>query len=254
MSRKQLSIFVVLLAVYALTAVVSYLFFFDQLTQGASLPQSVATENISNWVLGIANAGIILVLYGLLGWIGNWFAMKLGFPGIFREPGTSRGWFWMPLIYGLGLGIFFATVDQIVALNGAAPHFPHPAFPFSILASLSAGIGEEIIFRGFVFGLWAYLLNLVLKHWNKTRIALWIANILAALAFGASHLYSVTLLFGGTDPSILPPIVIGELFLLNGILGIAAGEHYMKNGLIAAAGVHFWTDIVWHVIWPFLFA
>jgi hypothetical protein len=40
----------------------------------------------------------------------------------------------------------------------------------------------------------------------------------------------------------LPPIII------------AAGERYMKDGLIAAAGVHFWADIAWHVIYPLLFA
>jgi len=23
----------------------------------------------------------------------------------------------------------------------------------------------------------------------------------------------------------------------------------MKDGLVAASGVHFWTDMVWHVLW-----
>ena len=32
----------------------------------------------------------------------------------------------------------------------------------------------------------------------------------------------------------------------------AAGERYMKDGLVAAAGVHFWADIIWHVVWPLL--
>jgi len=38
-------------------------------------------------------------------------------------------------------------------------------------------------------------------------------------------------------------------FLLNGMIGLVAGERYMKDGLVAAVGVHFWTDIVFHVIW-----
>jgi hypothetical protein len=26
-------------------------------------------------------------------------------------------------------------------------------------------------------------------------------------------------------------------------------QRYMRDGLVAAMGVHFWTDIIWHVIW-----
>ena len=41
-----------------------------------------------------------------------------------------------------------------------------------------------------------------------------------------------------------------ELFLLNSIVSLIAGERYMRDGLVAAIGVHFWVDIIWHVIWP----
>jgi hypothetical protein len=44
-----------------------------------------------------------------------------------------------------------------------------------------------------------------------------------------------------------------EIFLLNGIVGVAAGEQCRKSGLIAAVGAHFWTDIFWHVLWGLLF-
>jgi membrane protease YdiL (CAAX protease family) len=250
MLKKQFPILAILLVAYALIVMVSYLFFYDQMTQGAPVPATTAA--LPSW-MGLAVAGVVFVVYGLLGLAGYWFARKLDLSGIFRETGNWRSWFWMPLAFGLVLGIFLAIVDQMVAASGLGPHFPHPTFPFSILASLSAGIGEEIIFRGFVFGLWAFLLNLVLKRWNNTKVALWIANIIAALAFGASHFPAAMLLFGVTTPAAIPPFVIGEIFLLNGVIGIAAGERYMKDGLIAAVGVHFWADVVWHVIWPFIF-
>jgi hypothetical protein len=38
-----------------------------------------------------------------------------------------------------------------------------------------------------------------------------------------------------------------EVFLLKGIIGLLAGWRYMKDGLVAAARVHFWTDMVFHV-------
>jgi membrane protease YdiL (CAAX protease family) len=250
MPKKQLAVFATLLVIYALIAMVSYLFFFEQMTQGTQMP--AAAMDIPLWVLGLANAGIILVAYGLLGLAGYWFARKVGLPGIFHENGNWNSWIVTPLLYGVVLGVLLLIVDSLVAATGMGVNFPHPAFPFSILASMSAGIGEEILFRGFVFGLWAFLLNLLLKRWNQTKVALWLANFIAALAFGASHLYTAALLFGVTDPTALPPVAIAELFLLNGVVGLAAGERYMKDGLVAAVGVHFWADIVWHVIWPLL--
>ena len=41
------------------------------------------------------------------------------------------------------------------------------------------------------------------------------------------------------------------VFLLNGAIGLIAGWRYMKDGLVAASGVHFWTDIVFHGLWGF---
>ena len=48
----------------------------------------------------------------------------------------------------------------------------------SLVALATAGIGEEIVFRGFMMGLWAFLLNLILRRSGDTT---------AALAFVAGH-------------------------------------------------------------------
>jgi membrane protease YdiL (CAAX protease family) len=78
---------------------------------------------------------------------------------------------------------------------------------------------------------------------------LWIANVIAALLFGAAHFGTVLILTGASSLSELSPVLIAEIFVLNGIIGIIAGQRYMKDGLVAAAGVHFWTDVVFHVVW-----
>lgn len=204
---------------------------------------------VSPVVLGLANAGIVLVAYGLFGLAGFWFARKLGLPGIFSEDGNWRRWIFIPLVIGLVSGLILVAGDALFAPINGFGRFPHPPFPASFFASLSAGIGEEIAFRGFVFGLWALVLNWALKKFNGRTAALWIANIIAALAFGAGHLGSLIALTGAESLAELPPILLIEVFLLNGVVGILAGERYMKDGLVAAAGVHFWTDIVFHVIW-----
>jgi membrane protease YdiL (CAAX protease family) len=155
----------------------------------------------------------------------------------------------IPLIIGVLCGLALILGDKIFSRFNELGQFPHPPFPVSILASLSAGIGEEIAFRGFFFGLWALILRWLFRRFNGQTAALWIANILAALAFGAGHLGGAMVIVGASSLTALSPVLLVEIFLLNGIVGIAAGQQYIKSGLIAAAGVHFWTDVVWHVLW-----
>jgi membrane protease YdiL (CAAX protease family) len=200
-------------------------------------------------VLGLANAGIVLVLYGLLGLAGFWFARKLGLPGIFSEDGNWQRWFLIPLGLGLICGVLLVIGDILFAPINGFGLMVHPGFPVSILASLSAGIGEEIVFRGFMFGLWGVILNWLFKRFNGRSAALWIANVIAALAFGASHFGTVLVLTGASSLAELSPVLMVEIIVLNGIIGIIAGQRYMKDGLVAAVGVHFWTDIIFHVIW-----
>jgi membrane protease YdiL (CAAX protease family) len=246
-SRKQLTVFLILLFLNAFSAFASYAFFSDQVAAVAGVP--MPDMGVSNAVLGLANAGIVIILYGIVGLLGLWFARLLHLPGIFSEDGTWRRWFLIPLLLGLVSGVILIIGDLIFAPINSFGRFPHPAFPVSIFASLSAGIGEEMMFRGFVFGLWALLLNWLLQRFNGRSVTLWIANVIAALAFGAGHLGTIFFLSHASSFADLSPVLLVENFLLNGILGLIAGQRYMKDGLVAAAGVHFWNDVVFHVIY-----
>jgi membrane protease YdiL (CAAX protease family) len=249
-TRRQLIALSMLLAAFALVACATYLVVpLDQLAgPGQTIP--AAARAIPRWQLALGNVGFILVAYGLLGLAGYWFARKVELPGIFREGAGWRAWFLWPMLLGLALGGIVIAGDQIFAAIGASSGYPHPAFPLSVLASAAAGIGEEILSRGFIMGLWAFLLNLALRRWNGRTLALWIANVIAALAFSAVHLPSAMILLNVASPTQIPAVTLAELFILNGFLGLAAGQRYMRDGLVAAVGVHFWADILWHVIWP----
>ena len=251
-TRKQLAILMVLVLVYAFLAFLTVVFF--QAAQQAGMQSQVPamTSDLPTWLLGLVSAGIILVVYGLLGLAGYWFAHKLGLPGVYKEGAGWREWVWIPLVVGLVLGVFLVVIDRLFAMGAGWDGFTHPDFPFSIIASATAGIGEEILFRGFVLGLWAFLINLILRRWGKINLALWIGNGIAALAFSAAHLPALMFLYGDASISAIPPLVLGELFLVNVLLGLVAGERMFRAGLVAAMGVHFWADIVWHVIWPLL--
>lgn len=247
MKRKQFTVFIILLVIYALAAFLTYTFFVDELAATAGVP--MPDMGVPAFVLGLANAGIVLVLYGLLGLAGFWFARKLGLPGIFSEDGNWQRWFLIPLVLGLVCGILLVIGDIVFAPINDFGLMVHPGFPVSILASISAGIGEEIAFRGFVFGLWGLILNWLFKRFKGRTAALWIANLIAALAFGGSHFGAVLVLTGAASLAELSPVLLVEIIVLNGIIGIIAGQRYMKDGLVAAVGVHFWTDVVFHVIW-----
>ncbi len=246
-NRKQLTLFSVLMAVYMLCAFATYTFFIDQLAAFANLP--VPTTDLPAPLIGLANAAIVLVVYGLLGLAGYWFAHKLGLPGIYRPNGNGRSWFLLPMGIGLLCGLELVGGDILFAPVNGVGRLVHPGFPLSILASLSAGIGEEIAFRGFVLGLWGFILNWAFHRFDGRSAALWIANVIAALAFGAGHLGTIMITTGATSISDLSPILLLEVFLLNGLIGLLAGERYMKDGLLAASGVHLWADVVFHVIW-----
>ena len=250
-ARIQLTAFFLLLALNVILVFVSVAF----LPAEQLIPVEMAEASLPDvppWVLGLANAGMVLVAYGLMGLAGLWFARRLGIPGIFHPKAGWRRWVVIPMAIGVAVGILMIVVDQLFASMGDWSGFMHPPFPLSLLASATAGIGEEITFRVFVMGLWAFLLNLVLRRWGTTRAAIWIGNVIASLAFAAAHLPATMFLLGATTPLDIPPLVLSEIFLLNGLLGLVAGERYARDGLVAAAGVHFCADIIWHVIWPLL--
>jgi hypothetical protein len=247
MHRRQLTVFFLLLALNALGVFITYTFFADQVAASAGVP--MPEMGVPDSVLGLANAGIAFVPYAILGLLGYWFARKLELPGIFSEDGNWGRWFLIPLVLGLICGIFVVIIDIVFTPINGFGRLAHPTFPVSIFAALNAGIGEEIAFRSFVFGLWALILNWLLKRLNGRTAALSIANIIAALAFGAGHFGTVMFLTGATNPAQLSPFLWIEIFLLNGVIGLVAGQSYMKDGLVAAAGVHFWADVVFHVLW-----
>src|SRR5512134_3983386 len=112
-NRKQLTVFLTLLVVYAFCIFASYAFFTDQIAASAGIPMPEMPA--SDAVMGLASAGIYLVLYGLLGLAGFWFARKLGLPGIFSEDGNWRRWFVIPLLLGLACGVVLTVGDLLFA-------------------------------------------------------------------------------------------------------------------------------------------
>jgi hypothetical protein len=260
--RKQLSVYLALLVVNAFAAFASYAFFGEQLISSTTaLAPSIPAKTLDQpmWYYGLANAILVLVAYGVLGLIGYFASRKAGLPGIYSPGCGWRRWVVIPMLLAIPCAVLLVAGDLLFAPINGLGRLPHPAFPISIFASVSAGIGEEIEFRVFLFGLWSLILTWLFKRFNGRTAALWIANVIAALGFAAGHFFSLAMISGAVALDAtgqmtflfdkINPMLIVEAVLLNGVIGLLAGWRYMKDGLVAATGVHLWTDIFWHVLW-----
>jgi membrane protease YdiL (CAAX protease family) len=84
------------------------------------------------------------------------------------------------------------------------------------------------------------------KRWQGQ--VFWIVAILSALAFALGHIPSVMVFLGLKTIGEIPPALMSEIILLNGIVSIFAAYYFRKFGFLAPVGIHFWTDVVWHVL------
>ncbi|MDD5047269.1 MAG: CPBP family glutamic-type intramembrane protease, partial [Bacteroidales bacterium] len=85
------------------------------------------------------------------------------------------------------------------------------------------------------------------KRWQNQIF--WLVAVFSALAFAFGHIPSVMILFGLNNFNDIPLALMSEIILLNGVLSLFAAYYFRKFGFLAAVGIHFWTDVIWHVIW-----
>ena len=242
----SLKIYVTLIITLAILAAINVF-----LPQGAFLPSQ--TLPASKPVLALVNAAIMLILYGGLGFIGLKLSSKLGFIDIWDLKVSNKQRFLIPALVGGGIGIFFILADVIFSKFHTLGSIPHPPFPTSLVASATAGIGEEVIFRLFFISFWVWFVSYVIlkKRWQNQIF--WIVTLFSALAFALGHFPSVMILFGFKTIREIPSVLISEIILLNGVISIFAAYYFRKYGFLAAVGIHFWTDIIWHAIWGMIY-
>lgn len=166
-----------------------------------------------------------------------------------------------PLLWGfvcglLGSGalilISFVTSPLITAeyerLGQEIPNIQAPAPWMGFLASISAGITEEIMLRLFLLSVLAWLGSRLWRtpEGRPRRFVFWTANILSALAFGLLHFPLATSLGMTAILSLL------NTLLMNTLLGLVFGWLYDRFGLESAMMGHFSADLVLHVLLPLL--
>ena len=200
-------------------------------------------------VMALASIGIVLLLHGGLGLLGMRLSRKLGFAEVWDDSVSNRQRFLVPGLVGIAVGTTLVIGDAIFSRFHSFGPLPHPPFPTSIVASVSAGIGEEVLFRLFFISFWVWLLSyVVLKNRYQNHI-FWIVAFLSALAFGVAHIPAIALVMGFKAMSDIPPVLVIEIILLSGVVALPCAYYFREFGFLAAVGIHFWADVVWHVIW-----
>jgi membrane protease YdiL (CAAX protease family) len=238
---RSMKIFVGLIVVLAILSVIGVL-----LPQGAVPSQGRPAPNP---LLVLADVCVVLILYGGLGFVGIKLSRKLDFPDLWEPRISNKQRFLIPAIIGVAIGVFFILTAVILQPFNSLGPLPHPTFPLSLVASAAAAIGEEIIFRLFFISFLVWLISRVILKGRWQNQVFWTVAVLSAISFALGHIPSVMILFGLKSITEISPVIMTEIILLNGVVSLFAAYYFRKYGFLAAVGIHFWTDVIWHVIW-----
>jgi membrane protease YdiL (CAAX protease family) len=242
LSERNLSrkIFVALIALLAALTAVSVF-----LPQGPLVPSQELPA--PKPIVALVSAIGVFLLYGGLGLLGMKLSAKAGFADLWSASATVKQRLIVPAIAGVGVGVFFVLTDAL--LSRLSLPLPHPPFPTSLVASGVAGIGEEVIFRLFLVSALVWVFSRIVKSSRRQNQIFWSAVLVSALAFAFAHLPSLMFLYGWKTMGDIPPLLMAELVGLNGVLSLVAAHYLRKSGFLSALSIHFWADVVWHVVW-----
>ena len=245
-------LFIVALLIPASYAIIPYALTLTSTTLGPDeLPRVMIGTLIDACITGgLAGIGLFLAARVGLGlpFIEGWLK---------KEPiwNRFRGVLVISVIVGVLVGLIIIVLDTVIfgppvaaelrRLGIVIPASIRPPAWQGLLASFSAGVTEEVVFRLFGVTLLAWLGSL-LSHDSEGRptpTVFWIAIIVIAVAFGLAHLPATAAI--GLP---LNAIVVTRAVVLNGTGGVAFGWLYWRRGLESAMLAHFSGDIVLHVL------
>jgi membrane protease YdiL (CAAX protease family) len=201
-----------------------------------------------------ANAAVTVLLSYVMIRVGFRAARRIGF-GTFMLAGCDDGEFRpavarRALLLATGIGVAEGAA-VLVGMGIVSPYLPRanvkdPAPWMGLLASVSAGVTEEILFRLGLMTSLAWLLTVLTRRSAAGPVIALVANVLAAFVFAAMHLPQAKAFYG------LSTLMVLVVMIGNGVPGVIFGWLFRRFGLIAAMVAHFSADVVLHVIGPMI--
>jgi len=216
----------------------------DVAEQLGRLRRPLTGRRIALSVIAHAALSLVIVTLGLR--LGR--GIGLGWPPIdgWDAGGARRERVRGALVLAVGVGVASALLLGVLAVTMPQPpqlrNLRPPGALVQALASVGAGLNEEIVFRLGVMTFFAWVGSTLTRADTPAPAVLWAANVLAALSFGAAHLPQAA--------SILGLSVAAVTFVLvgNGIVGVACGWLYWRKGLVAAMVAHAVANLVLRLI------
>ena len=207
--------------------------------------QLVVLGLVQSMVLVSLAAGAGLLLAGRVG-----LGLPLVEAWLRKEPVQKKALLGLPVIGGVGAALVIVGLELAVfapLLGGSGITFPENAQPAiwqGLLAAFYGGITEEVLVRLFLMTLLVWIGSLLTRS-QPGSVVLWIAIVLAAVAFGLGHLPATAAL--GVP---LNGLVITRAIVLNGVGGLLFGWLYARRGLESAVVAHYSADIMLLVVLP----
>lgn len=211
----------------------------------AGIPLSIATnttiEPVVTWFIAIA---ISAVLIGM----GLFLASRsgLGAPWIEGQLSKEEKPDWLRTV--IAISILTAIVGSLIIVFLPGSFNPNPErYPESwrlILASIKAGIVEEIFSRLILVSLFVWLGSRVSRRADSlpSRRVYWAAIIFAGVLFGWAHVDDKLSISSATVEA------LASIFSMNTALGILFGWYFWKFGLECAMLAHILFDAVFSAL------
>jgi membrane protease YdiL (CAAX protease family) len=237
------------------------LWFFGKL---CSIPILLETVPATRWV---ATIPIALLLAVLVIRAAQFLSARTGLGLPFLE-GWLEGrpaWHRLPRVVSLSFIIaiftslvFIGAVPLIITVDRGVSGVPgrlaelaaiFPGWWRGLLASVDAGISEELFYRYFLLSLVVWLLGRIRKGGGLSRrTSIWIAIVATGLLFGWAHIDEEI----GTGRHTVFNLI--AIVVLSAGIGMALGWMYWKYGLESAMLTHFLADALYYAaLLPALF-
>ncbi len=229
-----------------------------------SIPMLLETVPATRWLQTIP-IGIVLAVLAIR--VAQFFSARTGLGLPFLEGWLEGRPVWHRLRRAASLScvvaivtslVFVGAVPLIITVDRGASGVPgrlaelaaiYPGWWRGLLASVDAGIAEELFYRYLLLSLVVWLLGWIRKGGGLSRrTSIWIAIVATGLLFGWAHIDDV---FGTGRHSAFNLVAI---VVLSGGAGMALGWMYWKHGLESAMLTHFLADaLYWAALLPALF-
>jgi hypothetical protein len=185
-----------------------------------------------------------VVVFGVLGLIGVWFAHRTGFPAALDPRIGNRQRFLVPVAAGLGVGLVLVLQEMVTGgiqlfLNETGlPRFNAP-LPGAVLFYAGGAIIVEVIYRLLTIPVLLWLISGVLLRGRGQAQVFW------ALAAITSLIEPVT-----QEVGLLAAGLVGAFalhFATGYVFNFAQAAAFRRYGFLSAIALRWAAYLVWHI-------